>query len=264
MDILKQSLAPITTEAWHEINTQAKVVFNNVLTARRFVDVEGPKGIEYGGVDLGRLEIDKDQQQDGVEYGIAQVQSLVEVRKSFSLNTWELDNAARGAADIDLGALAEAARSIAEFEEKAIYLGLDKGCIKGLKASSKHEKLTFPGEHKQILQTIVEALTVLQSSFINGPYKLILGTQKWQSVQVQAGGYPLKRQIEDLIGGEIILNPHIEEGFLVPAFGGDFVLTLGQDLSIGYAFHSEQAIQLYFTESFTFRTLEPAAVVVFE
>ncbi len=42
---------------------------------------------------------------------------------------------------------------------------------------------------------------------------------------------------------------------------GDFALTVGQDLSIGYAFHEKHKVELYLTESFTFRVLEPAAAV---
>jgi len=45
--------------------------------------------------------------------------------------------------------------------------------------------------------------------------------------------------------------------------GGDFELILGQDLAIGYESHTQTKVKLYFTESFTFRVLEPAAVMNF-
>jgi uncharacterized linocin/CFP29 family protein len=41
--------------------------------------------------------------------------------------------------------------------------------------------------------------------------------------------------------------------------GGDFELTVGQDWSIGYKGHDKENVDLYLTESFTFRVLEPAA-----
>jgi len=37
---------------------------------------------------------------------------------------------------------------------------------------------------------------------------------------------------------------------------------LGQDLSIGYESHNNKTVQLYFTESFTFQVIDPAAVLV--
>lgn len=264
MDILRKSLAPINQEAWDEINEQARVVLKNVLTARKFADVEGPKGIAYGGISLGRLNIEESQKENAVRYGINEMQPLMETRKSFKLNIWELDNAVRGAEDVDLEEMEKAALEIAEFEEKAIYLGFEKACIKGMKEASDHKKMEFPQEGKDILKALVNGIGSMKESFVEGPYHLILGSEKWQNLHIHTGGYPLKRQVEDLIGGEIILNPNINEGFLVSGRGGDFQLTLGQDLSIGYESHNEKEVQLYFTESFTFRTLDPAAVVVFE
>ena len=38
-------------------------------------------------------------------------------------------------------------------------------------------------------------------------------------------------------------------------------LILGQDLAVGYEAHNKDSVTLYFTESFTFRILEPAAVL---
>jgi uncharacterized linocin/CFP29 family protein len=43
--------------------------------------------------------------------------------------------------------------------------------------------------------------------------------------------------------------------------GGDFEMTVGQDLAIGYKVHDAQDVELYFAESFAFRVLEPAAAV---
>lgn len=264
MDILRKSLAPITQEAWDEINAQAKVVFQNVLTARKIADVEGPKGFAFGGVNLGRLDVDKNQKEDGVKYGVNRMQPLMETRKSFKLNIWELDNAVRGAEDIDLEEMEKAAREIGEFEEQAIYLGFEKACIQGLKEVTAHDKMKFPQEEKEILKLLVDAISAMRGAFVEGPYHLVLGIEKWQRLHIHTGGYPLKRQVEDLIGGQIILNPNVAEGFIVSGRGGDFKLTLGQDFSIGYESHDAKEVQLYFTESFTFRTLDPAAVVVFE
>src|SRR6056297_2836912 len=117
MDILRRSLAPVSQEAWQEIDEQASIIFHNVLTGRRFVDVEGPKGIDFGAIPMGRLDMDENQKLDQVRYGVHRTQPLTEIRRSFKLNIWELDNAVRGAEDVDLGELEAAAGEIAEFEE---------------------------------------------------------------------------------------------------------------------------------------------------
>jgi uncharacterized linocin/CFP29 family protein len=48
---------------------------------------------------------------------------------------------------------------------------------------------------------------------------------------------------------------------LLSTRGGDYELTVGQDLSIGYAVHDRENVELYLTESFTFRVLEEKAAI---
>ena len=42
---------------------------------------------------------------------------------------------------------------------------------------------------------------------------------------------------------------------------GDLELILGKDRSTGYEKHGQTSVTLYIAESFTFRILEPAAVI---
>ena len=44
--------------------------------------------------------------------------------------------------------------------------------------------------------------------------------------------------------------------------GGDFLLAVGQDWSIGYTAHDAETVQLYLEETLTFRAIEPDAVIV--
>jgi uncharacterized linocin/CFP29 family protein len=48
---------------------------------------------------------------------------------------------------------------------------------------------------------------------------------------------------------------------LLSVRGGDYELTVGQDLSIGYAVHDRTDVELFLTESFTFRILEEKAAI---
>jgi len=265
MDILRKSLAPISQKGWNEIEEQAKDVFENVLTARKFVEVDGPHGIDHAAVNTGRLEIPEGQKEKDVRFGIKRVLPLMELRKSFRVNIWELDNAVRGAEDINLEEMENAAKEIAEFEENAIYNGFEKACIKGLKNSTDYDVLEFPDNSEEIIKTIASAINQMKKSFIDSPDTLILSTDKWEKLMASGGGYPLYKRVQDLMdGGDIILNPYIKEGYLVKSKGGDLKLTLGQDFSIGYESHNEKEVNLYFTESFAFQVLDPAAVIAFK
>lgn len=264
MDILRQSMAPISEEAWEEINTQATKSLTSHLSARRFVDVKGPMGWDFGAIHLGRIEILEGEEVDGVRSGLHKVQPLLESRIRFALNIWELDNAARGAQDVDLAAMEEAAVKMALFEERAIYYGFERASITGLKAASEYEPMKYPDNIEEILGTVSEGVNRFHRASIEGPYTLILNPKRWGQLASFVRGYPLKPQLQELIGGQILVSDVVDDVFLVSQRGEDFVMTLGQDFSIGFEKADSQNVQLFFTESFTFQVFEPAAVLVFE
>ncbi len=264
MDILKQSLAPVSEEAWQEIKSEAKRFLSAHLSARKFIEVVGPRGWDYGAVTVGRLDIPGSQSNDGVIYGINRVQPLVEPRIRFQLNLWELDNLTRGAKDIDLDSMEQAAIKFAEFEEKTIYYGLKNASIKGLKECNTEGKLVFPDQIKDLLSTVSQGITRLVNSSIGGPYALIVSPEKWQRISSHFEGYPLKTQLEKLLGGPVILSNFIKEAFLAPANASELNLVLGQDISIGYESHNEKEVRLFFTESFTLQIHDPATIIVIE
>ena len=76
-------------------------------------------------------------------------------------------------------------------------------------------------------------------------------------------GYPLRKRIEEnVLDSEIIWAPAVKGGaVLMSTRGGDYELTVGQDLSIGYASSDSKTVELYLTESFTFRVLEAKAAI---
>jgi len=262
MDILKRALAPVSDQAWQEIEAQARNVIVSNLTARKLVDVEGPKGISLGAVSLGNLKVPKDQKKNQVQYGVHQVLPLVETRISFRLNIWELDDIARGSQDVDLSALEDAAKKIALFEEKAIYNGFPAANIAGLKKACSNKKLACPQNADEALSMIPTGLSVLKQSAINGPYVLLINPSTWEAIVGSYNrGYPLKKQLEEMVEGEIVLCPSIGGMLLASKRGGDFRLTLGLDFSIGYESHDNREVGLFLAESFTFQVFESAALV---
>ncbi len=261
MSILRRHLAPISEAAWEEINNNARTFFSAFLSARKVVDVEGPKGLDFAAVPLGRLDVPKQQKKGVVEFGIHKLQPLVEARIDFTLNIWELDNVVRGAADIDLDAMEEAARKIALFEEKAVFHGFEKGCITGIKQASPHAALKLSADREAVLDTISMGIIQLAESAVGGPYALVAGPEIWRFFSGSGRSYPLRKQLEHLLEGPIVLSPFIDEAFLISIRGGDMRLVLGQDLSIGYNSHDSQTVRLYFTESFTFKIVDPAVVI---
>lgn len=260
MDILKRSLAPITAAAWAEIDDVARNVLSNALTARKVVDFEGPMGWEYAALPMGRLTLPAKQPVEGVEFGIRTVQPLTELRVPFELGIWEIDNIVRGAKDIDLAPMEEAARTLARFEDRAVFYGLEHAAIAGLKDSAE-ESMPLPDKTEGIIATVTRGLGKFMEKAVGGPYAMVVSPQIWQLLTGHVEGYPLNKYLASMLEGPIVVTPHVEDAFLVSMRGGDNEMVVGQDIAIGYNSNDKEKVQLFFTESFTFHSLDPAATI---
>ena len=263
MDLLKRQLAPITSEAWDQIDDEAKRVLALHLAGRKLVDFSGPHGWELGGVNTGRLQRIAKGPVPEVGHAIREVKPLVELRAPITLSIMELDYAARGANDLDLDAVIETAENIAHSEDGAIWHGFPDGKIEGIIPSSPHKPIDV-GSAQGWPRAIVEAKEVLRIAGVNGPYALAAGIEAYDElVAADDEGYPLRKRIEkNIIDGGIIWAPALRGGaVLLSTRGGDYELTVGQDLSIGFAGASRDEVELYITESFTFRVLEDKAAI---
>ncbi len=261
-DLLRRSMAPISDKAWAEIDAQAKRTLAGNLSGRSLVDFSGPHGWEFGAVNLGLLKIPEGDGARSTPWGLRQVLPLVEIRIPFTLKIWELDNVDRGAKAPDLDALIGAARKIAGFEENAVYQGLPAAGIEGLIPASSHKPVALPKTADGFTAAVESAVLSLQKAGVGGPYALVLGTAPYEMLMAGADhGYPLLKKIKGLAESGVAWSPALDGGILLSRRGGDFEFTCGQDLSIGYKSHSASEVELYLTESFTFRVLEPAATV---
>lgn len=262
MDLLAQNLAPIADAAWQLIDEEARRVLKLNLAGRKLVDFSGPHGWTHAAVNTGRLEWQDDATLPGVRIGRRIVQPLIELRMPFRLDLDELDAAARGAENPNVDNVIEAAKAIAHAEDRAIFCGLDSARIHGLIAASPHPPEPL-GDPTDVPRAIVAATTRLRGAGVSGPYRVALGTRAYDQVQAAAeDGYPVARRIEGLlVTGDIVHAPAIDGGVLLSTRGGDYELTVGQDLSIGYTRVIERQVELYLVESFTFRVLEATAAV---
>ena len=228
------------------------------------MDVEGPLGQDFAAVPLGRLEFPPEQVVEGVRFGLHKVQPLVEVRVPFELDVTEIDNVVRGAKDIDLAGLDQAAMRLAEFEECAVYYGLPQAAIQGLHDVAGHPPLAVCCQPEMIVERVTMAITAFRSSAVQGPYSMIVSPEIWSTLSGQVRGFPLNAYLENMLGGPILVNHFVKDAFLVTTRGGDLKLTIGQDIAIGYASHTADKVGLFLTESFTFRILDPLAVMRLE
>ncbi len=260
MDLLKRNLAPITPEAWKQIDEEAARVLRLHLAGRKLVDVSGPHGWQHGAVNTGWIDIRHDDNL-GVPWGLREVAPIVELRMPFDLSILDLDCAARGAM-LDLDAVVKAAESVARAEDSAIFNGFKAAAIAGIIPTTPHPPIAIPANYADYPSAVVEATEILRRAGIDGPYALALGPECYAGLsQAAEDGYPIRERVARVIDGPIVWAPAVDGAVALSTRGEDFELSIGQDLSIGYAAHDKDKVWLYLTESFTFRVLEGGAAV---
>lgn len=261
MDFLKRELAPITANGWKEIEERATAVLSKELSARKFVRVTGPLGREVTSITTGRMDV---KTKDDIKYGVYKVQPLTESRICFPLSRWELDNIERGAKDVDYSSLDDGVRKAAKFEEEAIFKGLEEGQIEGIYKSSSYDTLDFGKTADETLKAIFEGILKLDAAFAKKPYVLVVSNEKWYYLNTIVKEYSLPGKLEKILGQKIIVSKSIDGAILLPYDDENIELIIGEDYALGYQNHNESVVELFITESFTFRVLDPALIVLFK
>jgi uncharacterized linocin/CFP29 family protein len=261
MNNLHRELAPISDSAWAQIEEEASRTLKRHLAARRVVDVAGPSGLELAAVGTGHLR-PIEAPGDGVQAAIRDAQAIVELRVPFELTRQAIDDVERGAIDSDWAPLKEAARKIAFAEDRAVFDGYASAGILGIREGSSNPGIALTPNSAGYPGAVERALSELRLAGVNGPYALVLGAEAYTAARGGSDdGYPIMHHIERQVDGGVIWAPAIEGGLVLTTRGGDFQLSIGQDLSIGYQSHSSTAVELYFIETFTFRLLTTEAAV---
>ncbi|SRR5579875_470349 len=262
MTNLHRELAPISDLAWAQIEEEASRTLKRHLAARRVVDVQGPKGVDFSAIGTGHLR-PLETPGEGIHAAQREVKALAELRVPFELDRQAIDDVERGASDSDWQPLKEAARKIAFAEDRAVFEGYAPAGISGIRQGTSHPVLTLPADVKDYPDAVARAVTQLRLAGVNGPYALLLSTDAYTAVSGGSDdGYPVLRHVARLVDGEIIWAPAISGGVVLTTRGGDFALHIGQDISIGYLAHTDAAVRLYLQETFTFLQLTAEAAVV--
>jgi uncharacterized linocin/CFP29 family protein len=257
MSHLLREHAPMTEASWQLIDQEARDRLAPALAARKLVDFAGPKGWRHSATALGRTQALADAPVEGVSAAQRRVLPTVEVRAPFAVARSELEDADRGAGDIDLDALDKAAHRIARAENCAVFHGWESANITGIASASTHDAIALGGDCESYPRHVARAVEALLCAGVGGPYGLALGPDAYTAVleTTEHGGYLLFDHLRKIAGGPVVWAPGLQGAVVVSQRGGDFVLEVGEDLSVGYDSHDAQTVRLYLQESFTFRVL---------
>lgn len=262
MNDLLRERAPISEEAWREIDAEATRTLKTLLAARRLVDFKGPLGWSTAAIGTGRTEKLSPPLQEGVASRLRLSQPLIEIRVPFELSREELEAVGRGASDADLDPVRNAARAAAIAEDRAIFQGYAAAQVEGISAASAQQALAIPADYEAYPDVVAEATHRLRSEGVSGPYGIALGPRCYTGLtRSTQRGYPIINHVRAIVDGPIVWAPAADGAIVMSLRGGDFELTVGQDFSIGYLDHTGSSVLLYVQETFTFRVLSPQAAV---
>jgi uncharacterized linocin/CFP29 family protein len=261
MNHLLRGHAPLTDSNWKLLDEEARERLAGPLAARRLVDFVGPKGWSHSATNLGRVEA-VEGGEDGVKALRRRVLPLVEVRVDFTVARAEMRDDDRGAVDVDLESLDNAAHQIALAENSAVFNGWAKAGIQGVVECSPFEPEPLGAAADAYPRSVARAVEGLREAGVEGPYGLALGPEEYIKVieTTEHGGYPLFDHLRKILdGGEIVWAPGLHGAVAMSLRGGDFLFESGQDLSIGYSHHDADEVSLYLEESFSFVVATPEA-----
>ena len=262
MNDLLRELAPISSEAWKQIDDEARRTLKLMLAARKLVDFTGPLGWSTSAVNSGRVDKLPTFGDASVETSLRRVQPLLEMRVPFELARDELESIARGANNPNLDPVRDAAHAAAIAEDRTIFHGCAQAGIRGITETSSSTALTISEDYAEYPALVAEALDALHSAGVSGRYAIALGPRCYTGLsKTTKGGFPVMAHVRRLLDGPMIWVPAVNGAVVMSLRGGDFELTVGQDFSIGYLDHSATAVQLYLQESFTFRVLSEESAI---
>jgi uncharacterized linocin/CFP29 family protein len=262
MNDLLRNHAPISSEAWKEIDAEAARTLKTLLAARRLVDFTGPLGWNCASVSTGRTRTLAPSIQDGVVSKLRLALPLIEIRIPFEVDREELDAIGRGDTNPDLDSVRNAARAAAIAEDRAIFQGYSAGHIDGIFPAAGDHGLTIPADYGAYPDVVAEATHRLRSEGVSGPYGIALGPRCYTGLtRSTLRGYPIINHVRELVDGPIVWAPAVDGAVVMSLRGGDFELIVGQHFSVGYLDHTSTSVLLYLQQSFTFRVLSPEAAV---
>jgi uncharacterized linocin/CFP29 family protein len=265
MDHLNRGQAPFGSSVWDRIDAAAVKAARDRLTARRFLDVEGPYGPGLTTIEVGNDDYCRQPGPDEAGAVIARAISVPMLRKSFGLSIRRVAAHLDNGLPLNLSPVEDAAEAVAAREEEIIYHGQADFGLAGLLTAAERNRHDAGdwSELDQVINDVLAAVTKLDDAGFRGPYALVLEPALYNGLFRRYPGTELV-QLEHLrrLCAEGIHKASIEGGAIIDPLAG--VLIVGQDLLTGYADQDGIHYRLYLSESIVLRLDQPQAICTIE
>ena len=261
MNYLNCAQAPFGDDVWTMVVEAAVKAARDRLTARRFLDVDGPYGTGLTTIEVGNDGYCRQPGANEAGAVIGRAISVPMIRKSFRLSIRRLAAHLENGLPLNMAPVEDAAEAVAAREEETLYLGQADFGLEGLLTAKGRNQLDAGSwtDLDQVLSDVIAAVTKLDDSGFRGPYALVLSPPLYNGLFRRYPGTDLL-QLEHLrrLFTKGIFKASIEGGLVVDPRVGPVVV--GQDLAAGYIAQDGIHYELFLSESLVLRLDEPEAI----
>lgn len=261
MNYLNRDHAPFPSVLWNRIDIVAVEAAKSLLTARRFLDVEGPFGLDLTSLELGSDDYCHDPDDNDAAAITSRAIAVPMIRKSCRLSVRRVAASLDRNAPLNLTEVQDAAEAVARREEALIYFGQPELGLHGL--LNVEGRSAIQGKDwtslDNALDNVLAAVNALDQAGYHGPYALTLPPALFNNLFRHYEHTDLL-QIEHLkslctLG---VYKAELDRPVLVDPHVG--ALAIGQDLRVGYENSDGIHYRLFVTESLVLRIDDPGAV----
>ena len=189
---------------------------------------------------------------------------LVELHSDFTVSPRRSSAPAIAAPqDVDFDDLDAAAELLVAAENIAVFHGWQEAGIAGITAATPHKPSSAARTINDYPIHVAQAVELLLRKRRRRPLRTRAGPRGVHQViqTTEHGGYLLVEHLRRSSAGRSCGRRASRARWCVSLRGGDFLFESGQDISVGYASHDAEVVNLYLEESFSFRVATPEAAV---
>jgi uncharacterized linocin/CFP29 family protein len=261
MDYLNRRMAPFGEDVWKRIDEAAVNAARDLLTGRRFLEVDGPYGVGLTSVEVGHDDFCRQPTPEEAGAVMGRAISVPMLRKELHLSIRRVAAFSDMGQPLNLNPVEDAAEAVARREEEFIYYGQPDFRLQGLLTAEgrAHQDGGDWRNIDQALEDVLAAVNALDARNFRGPYALALSPALYNGLfRLYAGTDMLQLEHLRRLCQRGVYKAAIEGGVLVDPRVGKLII--GQDLIAGYIGQDGVHYQLYVTESVVLRLDEPRAI----
>jgi uncharacterized linocin/CFP29 family protein len=253
--------ANFSAEMWESIDAAALGAARDLLTARRFLPVEGPFGVGLTSVEIGEESYASSADENRAAVFASRAIGVPMLQQIFELSVRRVEGHRRMHLPLDLAPAEDAGESIARREEELIYHGLPEQGLEGLMTARNRSKVDIGDWAKveQALNDVIAAVDRLDEDGFRGPYALALSPPRYNKLFRRYDGSDLLQldHLSRLCQAGVYKAP-IEGAVVVDSRVGQ--LLIGQDLMVGYSANDGIHYRLFASESLVLLLEDPKAI----